>query len=545
MTEFTTAPTVERNPNEAAPLVALVRFAAAAPVQTRITVDDGRRARHVVYGPERDPARGLPIVGMRADTEHRITVAGGGAAPVALAYRTPPLPADSAEWPAIGVASARAEEMQPGFTLLSVRRRANTRQTFMTPPQVRFTTRWGLLMVLDEDGEVVWYYRAGARIAGVHQLANGNLFFHHVDFRSIEMDMTGEVVRTFYASGRPGGAVEGAVPIEAASLHHQPHQMPNGNFLAMTANARTIEDYYTSETDPDAPRAAQPVVGDRFVEFTPEGEIVWSWDTFDHLDVYRWGYHLMEVYWHNRGFPRHLDWTHGNGLTYDPADDSVIASLRHQDAIVKIDKASGEIVWILGDHGNWRSPQKEKLLAPAHDFRWHYHGHNPRVTAEGTIMMYDNGICRAVPWAPQAAPRECFARAVEYAVDEDRRTVREVWTSSDDEDPERVVSWAMGDAHRLANDNMLVVDSTCLPTRAQLSRACAMDDLTWNEWKREEWHPNDMPYWARVREMKRDASREVVFEVRFEDPNELVGWQVYGGARIASLYPPGVEETEA
>ena len=202
-------------------------------------------------------------------------------------------------------------------------------------------------------------------------------------------------------------------------------------------------------------------------------------------------------------------------------------------------------MWILGDHGNWRSPQKEKLLAPAHDFRWHYHGHNPRVTAEGTIVMYDNGICRAVPWAPQAAPHECFARAVEYAVDEDRRTVREVWTSSDDEDPERVVSWAMGDAHRLANDNMLVVDSTCLPTRAQLSRACAMDDLTWNEWKREEWHPNDMPYWARVREMKRDASREVVFEVRFEDPNELVGWQVYGGARIASLYPPGVEETEA
>ena len=544
MTELTTAPTVERNPNEAVPLVALVRFATAAPVRTRIAVDDGRRTRHVVYGPGRDPACGLPIIGMRADTEHRITVAAGGAAPVALAYRTPPLPADSAEWPAIGVAVARTREMQPGFTLLSVRRRANTRQTFMTPAQVRFTTGWGLLMVLDEEGEVVWYYRSAARIAGVHQLANGNLFFQHVDFRSIEMDMTGKAVRTFYAAGRPGGEVEGAIPIEAASLHHQPHQMPNGNFLAMTANARTIEDYYTSETDPDAPRAAQPVVGDRFVEFTPEGEIVWSWDTFDHLDVYRWGYHLMEVYWHNRGFPRHLDWTHGNGLTYDPADGGIIASLRHQDAVVKIDKESGEIAWILGDHGNWRSPHKEKLLAPAHDLRWHYHGHNPRVTAEGTIVMYDNGICRAVPYAPQAAPHECFARAVEYAVDEERRTVREVWTSSDDEDPERVISWAMGDAHRLANDNMLVIDSTCLPTRAQLSRACAVEDLTWNEWKREEWHPNDMPYWARVCEMKRDASREVVFEARFDDPNELVGWQVYGGARVASLYPPGVEEAE-
>ena len=541
MTEFLKAPTVERNPNASVPLVALVRFAADAPVAVRLTIDDGRRRRSVVYGPSCDPEKGLPIVGMRADTEHRIAVAADGVDPVMLAYRTPPLPADSAEWPTITVKTARKSEMQPGFTLLSVRRRVNIRQTFMTPPQIRFTTRWGVLMAVDEDGEVVWYYRSDARIAGVHRLANGNLFFQHVDFRSIEMDMTGTVIRMFYASGRPAGPVEGAIPIEAASLHHQPHQMPNGNFLAMTANARTIENYITSETDPDAPRAAQPVVGDRFVEFTPEGEIVWSWDTFDHLDVRRWGYHLLEVYWHNRGFPRHLDWTHGNGITHDPRDDSVIVSLRHQDAIVKIDKASGEIRWILGDHGNWKSPQKEKLLQPAHDLRWHYHGHNPRVTVDGTVVMYDNGICRAQPYDPQAAPHQCFARAVEYEIDETRRTVREVWTSSSDDDPERVISWAMGDAHRLPNDNMLVIDSTCLPTREQLTRNCRVTDLTWNEWKREEWHPNDMPYWARIREMKRDAGREVVFELHLDDSNELVSWQVFGGAQVAALYPPDVE----
>ena len=545
MTGFATAPTVEKNPNENVPLVALVRFKANEPVHTRITVDDGRRTRSVVYGPSHDPEEGLPIVGMRADTEHRITVAVGGSEPVTLAYRTPPLPADSAVWPTIATKIARTSEMQPGFTLLSVRRTANIRQTFMTPAQVRFTTRWGMLVAVDEEGEPVWYCVSNARIAGVTQLANGNLFFHHVDFRSVEMDMTGKVIRMFYASGRPFGPVEGAIPIEAASLHHQPHQMPNGNFLAMTANARTIENYFTSETDPDAPRRTQPVVGDRFVEFTPDGDIVWTWDTFDHLDVYRWSYHLMEVYWHNRGFPHHLDWTHGNGITYDPRDDSVIVSLRHQDAIVKIDKATGEIRWILGDHGNWKSPQKEKLLKPAHDLRWHYHGHNPRVTVDGTVLMYDNGICRAQPYDPQAAPHECFARAVEYDVDEDGRTVREVWTSSDDDDPERVISWAMGDAHRLPNDNMLIVDSICLPMREQLTQSCHVRDLTWNEWKREEWHPNDMPYWTRVREMKRDASREVVFELHLEDPDELVGWQTFGGARVASLYPPGVEAVQA
>ena len=545
MTDFVTAPTVERNPNENVPLVALVRFRTDEPVAARLTIDDGRRTRSVVYDASRDPSEGLPVIGMRADTDHRIAVAAGNIPPVTLTYRTPPLPADSAEWPTITARIAKTPDMQPGFTLLSVRRTVNVRQTFMTPAQVRFTTRWGMLMAVDEEGEVVWYYRSNARIAGVTQMSNGNLFFHHVDFRSVEMDMTGKTIRMFYASGRPGGPVAGAIPIEAASLHHQPHQMPNGNFLAMTANARMIENYFTSETDADAPRKTQPVVGDRFVEFTPDGDIVWSWDTFDHLDVYRWSYHLLEVYWHNRGFPHHLDWTHGNGITYDPGDDSVIVSLRHQDALIKIDKGSGEIGWILGDHGNWKSPQKEKLLEPAHELRWHYHGHNPRVTADGTVLMYDNGICRAQPYDPQAAPYECFARAVEYEVDEAARTVREVWTSSDDDDPERVISWAMGDAHRLANDNMLIVDSICLPMRERLTASCHVRDLTWNEWKREEWHPNDMPYWTRVREMKRDASREVVFELHLEDPHELVGWQTFGGARVASLYPPGVEDTRS
>ena len=159
--------------------------------------------------------------------------------------------------------------------------------------------------------------RAISRIAGVHRLTSGNLFYHHVDFRSVEIDMCGKTIRTFYADKRPFGPVDepDAIGIDAQSLHHQPHQMPNGNYLALTATAREIENYYTSETDPDAPRKTQSVVGDKIVECTPEGEIIWEWNTFDHLDIWRYGYLLMEVYWHTRGFPEHLDWTHGNGVS--------------------------------------------------------------------------------------------------------------------------------------------------------------------------------------------------------------------------------------
>jgi hypothetical protein len=549
MAQFIKPPSVERNANARAPLVAIVSFDAGGPVTTHIVIDDGRKRRTVTYDASHDPVAGLAIIGMRADTGHQIEVsavdaAGDAMGPVTLAYRTPPLPEGNAEIPNFTLVTSMPDQMQPGFTIVSIRRGAPNRAIWSTPRQFKFMTGWSMLVAFDEEGEVVWYYIADARIAGVHRLENGNLFYHHVDFRSIEMDMTGRVIRQFYADKRPFGAIDdpSAIPIDAQSLHHQPHQMPNGNFLALTANARDIENYYTSETDPDAPRKTQPVVGDNIVEFNAAGEVVWNWNTFDHLDVYRWCYHLLEVYWHTRGFPDHLDWTHGNGVTYDANDDSVIVSLRHQDAIIKIDKASREIKWILGDPKGWGTAFKPKLLKPAHDLRWHYHGHNPRVTSDGTIVMYDNGIVRAIPFDPPAEPHQCFARAIEYEVDEDKMEVAEVWTSSDDEDPERVISWAMGDAHRLQNDNMLVIDSLCLPNREQLNRRVKLQDLTWNEWNRAEWHPSDFPYWARIRELKRNDARDVVFELHMDDPYDIVRWECFGGARVAGLYPAGVKE---
>ena len=99
MTSFTTQPTVEKNPNEKAPLVALVRFRTDAPVAVTLEINDGRKKRSVTYGPDVDPAQGLPIIGMRADTDHKITVTAGDAGPVEIAYRTPPLPASDLDDP--------------------------------------------------------------------------------------------------------------------------------------------------------------------------------------------------------------------------------------------------------------------------------------------------------------------------------------------------------------------------------------------------------------------------------------------------------------
>ena len=102
------------------------------------------------------------------------------------------------------------------------------------------------------------------------------------------------------------------------TLHHQPDALPNGNYLSLNAVPRRIEGYYTSETDAAAPRRDQWVMGDEVIEFNPQGEVLWRWNSFDHLDPFKIGYDTFWSYWWVRGFPQHLDWTHGNGVHHDP-----------------------------------------------------------------------------------------------------------------------------------------------------------------------------------------------------------------------------------
>ncbi len=549
MLNFVEKPRVEQIPNERVQLVALIYFKLNEAAVSTIIVDDGRKRRTLRFDESHDPANGLPIIGMRADLEHRFTLAvstpsGDRLEPIELSYKTPPLPVNSTDFPPIKVVSAKPDAMEPGFTILSVRRGIPIRAHWATARQLEFEEQWGMIVAIDEEGEVVWYYQSDARIAGVHQLRNGNLFFHHVDFRTIEMDLCGNVINQFHASRRPAGPLVNSVAVDADSLHHQPHELPNGNFLALTANARKIENYYTDVTDPDAPRKTQDVVGDKIVEFTPAGDIVWDWNTFEFLDTDRVGYGLLEPYWWVRGFPGHLDWTHGNGVGYDPHDDTVMVSLRHQDAILKIDKASKEIIWILGDHAGWSGGHEDKLLKRVGNFGWPYHGHNPRITGEGTFIMYDNGVVGAIPPDPIKPPTKCFARAVEFEVDRENMEVRELWSSSDENSEDRVISWAMGDAHRLPKTgNVLVIDACCVPDGDALNRSGSIsrDDLAWRYAARDTWHVSDFPCWARIREYKHGDDKEIVYEIQVDDPQQLISWQVYGGLRSSNLYPAGVE----
>jgi hypothetical protein len=521
---FVDPPAVAANPNPQVPLAAIVTFDAAEPVTTTLEVSDGEVSRSIAFDAARSPVEGLPILGMRPDRRHEIRVTIRDAAgnqtshPEPLVFTTPPLPSDPIEIPPFEIAVSNPERMEPGVTVVNVRRilaDQNLRRFF------------SLLLGLDQQGEVVWTYRADERISDVEPLPNGHLIYLTTEYRAVEIDLLGNTIRSWYAANRPQGADDG-IPVDALTFHHELDLLPSGNLLVLGSQVREIQDFKPYRLmKREGPLSTARVMGDEIVEFAPDGTVVWRWNAFDHLPTERVGYDLFPDYWVVRGFPDTWDWVHANGLFYDSRDDSILLSIRGQSAVVKIDHATGEIRWILGDPTGWPEAYQHLLLRPIDDMRWFYQQHAPVITPDGTLLLFDNGNFGAFPPNRPIPLHETFTRAAEYAIDEDAGTVRQVWESERSGDDGLVVSLAMGEADHLpATNNVLLCYGAC--TRH------GSPELTYTTLRFAD-------SWSMVREFARTDPSRVVWEFVIGQPSAEagteVGWSAYGALRLPDLQP--------
>lgn len=286
------------------------------------------------------------------------------------------------------------------------------------------------LMQLDSEGVVRWYMGVAetpipgpaATMAGVQYLDDGTVLFQQNGSNFI-IDEFGSVVAQFD-------------PEKAGHLfHHDVVRLPNGNILAMGFSFQDV-DYGGSE-------GVLHVAGDSLTEFAPDGEVVWRWDTFDHMDPQRRreGFDTVfpPIYDPDTG-ELCKDWTHGNGLHYIAEDDSILMSFRHQDWVIKIDHSTGDIVWRFGEEGDFTLG----------DGTWFYHQHSPQLQSDGSILLYDNANDN--PNLPEA---DWQSRAVRYEIDETNKTATQVW----EDDEAAFMSEAMGDADRMPGGHILVTDS--------------------------------------------------------------------------------------
>ncbi len=509
-----------QDPSGHAPLTALLTFTTDVPATATIVIESaGRDLITHEFSGRTGTDHSLPALGMIANTKFTIhatvkDASGGTAKTDPFEITTPPLPD---EFPPINVVSSRPRRMEPGVTLIPLMR---------WPPGTQADPEYGLLVAVNAQGEIVWYYRTNHQVFDPVPLLNGNFAYliHRANGLMYQADMLGNILGSWHSTGVPKELPEGSIPIETDTIHHSFEQMPNGNFLILSTEVRHFDAYPASESVVPSPTAPASVIGDIVAEVAPDGKIVRQFKLLDLIDPMRIGFDSLGTGFYQETYAKvHTtpgkDWSHSNSIFYDPKTDSVVISVRHIDAVIKLDMATGKIVWILGNHGDWSEAEQKLLLKPIGDnFEWQYHQHAAKLTPQGTVLLFDNGNYRARPGQTRQKPDESYSRAVEYKVDEQNMTVEQVWSFG--EEPENRfhspficdVDWLPQTGNVLVTDGGRIKDKDGKPSINIIAGH----------------------HWVRILELSHEQPADKMWEIVIDDPR--MGWAVFRAERVAGLY---------
>jgi len=407
-----------------APLAGLLELTTDRLSRVGVSVDDGTN-QWVRNFHDYSTNHSIPLLGFRPGKTNVITVTvydqyrqATNAAP--LTFVTGPLPSD---FPPCILVTNQPDKMDRGYILLRNVNR-NTARAYLT--------------VVNKYAEVIWYSTV-ATTSDVRQLGNGDLFIP-LTTSFVEVDMLGRTVQTWNVPSGLNINLHDGVPT------------PHGTILYLNDASEVVSNFPTSATDPNAPLQTTNVLYNRVVEISATNSSLLNlWSPINVLDPRRLTYLTFQVH-----TPQGWDIEHANAVIEDPSDDTLIVSMREQNAVIKLARSTGQ-VWILGPPENWGPAFQNYLLTPVGTpFEWQYGQHAPVITRRGSLLLFDDGNFRASPYAPPVADANNYSRAVEYAIDEDTMTVRQVWEYGQNAS-ERLYIGQVGNADELPTlDHVLV-----------------------------------------------------------------------------------------
>ncbi|MHA2301289.1 MAG: aryl-sulfate sulfotransferase [Candidatus Thorarchaeota archaeon] len=252
--------------------------------------------------------------------------------------------------------------------------------------------------------------------------------------------------------------------------HHEIEYNPNDNTiftLQLTSEEIGGEDYRFDEIR----------------EYALDGSLVWSLDVRDFIDYTQW----CPYQDHKKDYN---DVTHCNSVFYNADEDSILLNVRNVNTFYKIDHATGEIIWALGEYGDFTlvdrfGRERTNLF---------YHAHSVEQIDDTRFILFDNDLHN------QTKEYSMKSRILEIEIDEETMTASEVWSWTGDLS---YFSGWWGDADRLANGNRL-------GTFAAEAREAG-------------------PYGARLVEVNDDG--EIVWEMSFRNKDDII-YGVYRMERV-------------
>lgn len=302
-------------------------------------------------------------------------------------------------------------------------------------------------IIFDDQGKVRWYLDlslANRMVSQFQRLKDGTILM--IDrFNIYEFNMLGKPLKQTTINSNYG-------------MHHDAVELPNGDLLICVGKRDAYINLDGEEVLSDS---------DFIIHFDrKKSKIVKEWDLAKHLDVRR----------NDLNFLRKGDWLHMNGLSFNPKDSTIIVSGKNQ-GLVKI-SWNDDLKWILAPKKNWKKSGRNndgKSTIPylltakdvngktytndiqqgnksASDFDFPWGPHAPEILPNGNLLVFDNGSHR------NFNEENNYSRAVEYQINEDQKTVTQIWQYGKERGKE-FFSLIVSDVDRLPKTNNILVTS--------------------------------------------------------------------------------------
>jgi hypothetical protein len=276
--------------------------------------------------------------------------------------------------------------------------------------------------IIDRNGVPVWWYRSWGSTYDTEVLRDGTVAFEPIDPNTFELgnfeihSLNGRLIRVVKGAGG------------ATTDQHEILLMPNGNYMVGTL----VE--YEADTSSFGGTPDSTVTGVSLQEVTPEGDLVWHWDSREHIGLEETGRWWDDPFLDTQPY----DVVHWNsaervGKRY------LLLSFRHLDAVYEIDRRTGDIVWKLG---GTETPESLDVRNDPHGDYPLGGQHDARVLPDGTVSIHDNRTGLDDP-----------PRAVRYRISRQAGTARLVQSIAD---PHVKTSFCCGSARRLNGGDWLV-----------------------------------------------------------------------------------------
>ena len=159
----------------------------------------------------------------------------------------------------------------------------------------------------------------------------------------------------------------------------------------------------------------ESVLFDKIVQLDAFGNVLWSWDTYDHIPLSEADPFNLTTTLNGQTV---VDFAHANSLDWHYADSIIYLNLRHTNTFYKINQTTGTIIWACGQFGNFTLlGENGKPLSSL----W-YHSHNTKEVSYDVFTMFDNDIDNVTN------PYDCYSRMIEVTLNENSMTAYVSWS---------------------------------------------------------------------------------------------------------------------